>query len=94
MTDVRKRGSKRKADIDGDGPVRKKSKESPEVKDTKQDLLDTRRADLEAKYKQLDLLGAGGFGSVFAGYRKADNLPVSIIHTHTHRQTHGCVRNC
>uniref|UniRef100_A0A3Q0S033 non-specific serine/threonine protein kinase n=1 Tax=Amphilophus citrinellus TaxID=61819 RepID=A0A3Q0S033_AMPCI len=34
----------------------------------------------EEKYTVLDMLGRGGFGSVFAGRRKSDNLPVSITH--------------
>ena len=44
-------------------------------------------AEFQAKYDQQDLLGAGGCGSVFAGYRRADGLPVSV-HTHTHTHTH------
>lgn len=31
----------------------------------------------EAKYEELEMLGEGGFGSVYAGRRKTDNLPVS-----------------
>ncbi|XP_070762042.1 serine/threonine-protein kinase pim-2-like [Enoplosus armatus] len=38
------------------------------------------RANFEAKYLQLDKLGEGGFGSVYAGYRKTDYLPVAIKH--------------
>uniref|UniRef100_A0A671TP39 non-specific serine/threonine protein kinase n=1 Tax=Sparus aurata TaxID=8175 RepID=A0A671TP39_SPAAU len=34
--------------------------------------------EFQAKYQQQDLLGAGGCGSVFAGYRRADQLPVAI----------------
>ncbi|KAF3835570.1 hypothetical protein F7725_028128 [Dissostichus mawsoni] len=32
-------------------------------------------ADFHAKYQEEDLLGTGGYGSVYAGYRKEDNLP-------------------
>ncbi|XP_041867087.1 serine/threonine-protein kinase pim-1-like [Melanotaenia boesemani] len=38
------------------------------------------RAEFEAKYTEENHLGSGGYGSVFAGYRKADNLPVAIKH--------------
>ncbi|XP_041804835.1 serine/threonine-protein kinase pim-1-like [Chelmon rostratus] len=38
------------------------------------------RADFEDKYRQLGPLGAGGFGSVFTGLRKSDNLLVAIKH--------------
>ena len=45
-------------------------------------------AALNAKYDEGELLGEGGFGSVFAGHRKADNLPVGFTHTHTHTHAH------
>jgi hypothetical protein len=35
-------------------------------------------ADFEALYKELERLGQGGFGSVFAGYRREDRLPVRV----------------
>ncbi|CAJ1057064.1 serine/threonine-protein kinase pim-1-like [Xyrichtys novacula] len=38
------------------------------------------RAALQAKYTERDLLGKGGYGSVYAGYRNEDNLPVAIKH--------------
>uniref|UniRef100_UPI0037E8413E serine/threonine-protein kinase pim-1-like n=1 Tax=Semicossyphus pulcher TaxID=241346 RepID=UPI0037E8413E len=38
------------------------------------------RREFEAKYKQLSQLGEGGYGSVYAGVRRADNLPVAIKH--------------
>ena len=35
-------------------------------------------ADFEALYEELERLGQGGFGSVFAGYRREDRLPVRV----------------
>ncbi|CAK6970694.1 serine/threonine-protein kinase pim-1-like [Scomber scombrus] len=40
----------------------------------------------EDKYKQEKQLGEGGCGSVFAGYRKADHLPVAIKHVPKDKQ--------
>ncbi|GLD46413.1 serine/threonine-protein kinase PSK1-like protein [Lates japonicus] len=34
------------------------------------------KADFEARYEELELLGEGGFGSVFAGFRISDELPM------------------
>lgn len=53
-----------------------------------------RVADFEAKYLEFDILGEGGFGSVYAGNRKKDNLPVSNAYsfTHTHTVTLPCTR--
>ncbi|XP_061842896.1 serine/threonine-protein kinase pim-2-like isoform X2 [Nerophis lumbriciformis] len=36
--------------------------------------------EFDAKYQQLEELGKGGFGFVFAGHRKSDSLPVAIKH--------------
>uniref|UniRef100_A0A8C5C453 Serine/threonine-protein kinase n=1 Tax=Gadus morhua TaxID=8049 RepID=A0A8C5C453_GADMO len=35
-------------------------------------------ADFEALYEELEQLGQGGFGRVFAGYRREDRLPVRV----------------
>ncbi|KAJ4935835.1 hypothetical protein JOQ06_017362 [Pogonophryne albipinna] len=43
-------------------------------------FVNTIRANFEAKYEQLGLLGAGGFGSVYAGNRRTDNFQVAIKH--------------
>lgn len=37
-------------------------------------------AAFKAKYVQGALLGEGGFGSVFAGYRRRGKLPVRLTH--------------
>ncbi|XP_070773713.1 serine/threonine-protein kinase pim-2-like [Enoplosus armatus] len=39
---------------------------------------DSAGADFEAKYEELEALGEGGFGSVFAGFQMSDKLPVAI----------------
>ncbi|XP_053703121.1 serine/threonine-protein kinase pim-1-like isoform X2 [Synchiropus splendidus] len=45
-------------------------------------------AAFQEKYHEYDLLGEGGCGCVFAGFRRADNLPVAI--KHISRQNHIC----
>uniref|UniRef100_A0A8C2XQT0 non-specific serine/threonine protein kinase n=1 Tax=Cyclopterus lumpus TaxID=8103 RepID=A0A8C2XQT0_CYCLU len=59
--------AKRKAVAD-DGPVQKKNR-----------VLDP-SAVFKAKYRQQKKLGQGGFGCVYAGFRREDNLPVAIKH--------------
>nr|XP_061805320.1 aurora kinase B-like [Nerophis lumbriciformis] len=46
----------------------------------KQLLPSTVHDSLEHKYQQLEKIGEGGFGSVYAGYRKTDSFPVAIKH--------------
>ncbi|CAK6970684.1 serine/threonine-protein kinase pim-1-like [Scomber scombrus] len=84
-------GVKRKAD-DVEEPIRKR-KRSPDLmtinKETEEDLtssVEACRVLFEDKYTQEKQLGEGGCGSVFAGYRKADHLPVAIKHVPNDKQ--------
>ncbi|XP_027860630.1 serine/threonine-protein kinase pim-1-like [Xiphophorus couchianus] len=69
--DIRKQNLKRKADDFEEPPTKKKSKK---------EQVTSQRAKFQKKYTELHLLGEGGFGSVFAGYRQKDKLPVAIKH--------------
>ncbi|XP_034754028.1 serine/threonine-protein kinase pim-1-like [Etheostoma cragini] len=76
---VSKRGVKRKAVAAGEGPCSKRGKS--DLKEAKADLSVAALTErFKAKYMEQDQLGQGGCGSVFAGYRRADNLPVAIKH--------------
>ncbi|XP_062243295.1 serine/threonine-protein kinase pim-2-like [Platichthys flesus] len=70
----------RKRILSPDGrKVREKKKRVVEKK-TPDASGDNPRVEFEAKYSELDPLGAGGCGTVFAGFRKEDNVPVAIKH--------------
>ncbi|XP_069386668.1 serine/threonine-protein kinase pim-1-like [Paralichthys olivaceus] len=73
------RGRKRKDRNDEGKEEREKKMRAVEMK-TLDASGDDPNAELEAKYWVLGQLGAGGCGSVFAGYRKADLKPVAIKH--------------
>ncbi|XP_061582467.1 serine/arginine repetitive matrix protein 1-like [Cololabis saira] len=77
--DKGKKMAKRKADDEDaeETSGRKKKKNKPE---TQQDPTSSPRDEFQEKYEQQGLLGEGGCGSVFAGYRKSDNLQVAIKH--------------
>uniref|UniRef100_A0AAQ6ITP3 non-specific serine/threonine protein kinase n=1 Tax=Anabas testudineus TaxID=64144 RepID=A0AAQ6ITP3_ANATE len=82
VEDVFKRSGKRKSDPEGEGPSRK-TRRRTDLKDTKKETrvsVDALRAQFQAKYKEDKMLGKGGCGSVFAGCRQTDNLPVAIKH--------------
>ncbi|XP_037648505.1 serine/threonine-protein kinase Chk2-like isoform X11 [Sebastes umbrosus] len=80
--DESKRGGKRRGKRGG----KRKKKQRPDLTESEDGKLNTahnlpvrvQRAAFEDKYQQQEKLGEGGCGSVFAGYRKADNLPVAI----------------
>ncbi|KAM8836928.1 uncharacterized protein AB9W97_002366 [Spinachia spinachia] len=88
---VGKRGNKRKVTAAEGGPKTKRKRSLDNEEETKQrgwlsylPYFGRRKRDreseeeFEAKYEKLDYIAEGGFGSVFAGRRRADNLPVAI----------------
>uniref|UniRef100_A0A8C9YVZ4 non-specific serine/threonine protein kinase n=1 Tax=Sander lucioperca TaxID=283035 RepID=A0A8C9YVZ4_SANLU len=79
VSDVSKRDVKRKAVgvADGEGPSRNIKRKS-DLKEKLDLSIAALTAKFKAKYLEQDQLGVGGCGSVFAGYRRADNLPVAI----------------
>lgn len=77
----RLRGTKRKISEDDEYVSGKRQKVSElEQRDEEATFKQTSIEDFEARYHQLEQLGEGGQGSVYAGYRRADNFPVAIKH--------------
>ncbi|XP_056282707.1 serine/threonine-protein kinase pim-2-like [Pseudoliparis swirei] len=70
-------GLKRKFTEDGEIPQSKKHKR-----------LEPMPSIFKAKYQQVQKLGQGGYGCVFAGYRKVDNLPVAIKRIYVDTKLH------
>ncbi|KAM8836934.1 uncharacterized protein AB9W97_002373 [Spinachia spinachia] len=88
---VGKRGNKRKVTAAEGGPKTKRKRSLDNEEETKQrgwlsylPYFGRCKRDrgseeeFEGKYEQLDYIAKGAFGSVFAGRRTADNLPVAI----------------
>ncbi|XP_077947833.1 serine/threonine-protein kinase pim-1 [Gasterosteus aculeatus] len=75
---VGKRGTKRKVAAADGGPSSKR-KRRLDTED-RENQGKTQQEEFEAKYQQLGKLNEGGCGSVFAGHRRADKLPVAIKH--------------
>ncbi|CAG5869213.1 unnamed protein product, partial [Menidia menidia] len=72
---------KRKVTEDGEGPsnpAKKRKLFDHLLHEEMSSSVDS--AAFEAKYVEESPLGEGGCGSVFAGHRKADNMPVAIKH--------------
>ncbi|CAL8358196.1 unnamed protein product [Boreogadus saida] len=63
------------------GGVERSDHSSPRISSSCRTRLTTcSTADFDALYEELQQLGQGGFGSVFAGCRKEDRLPVAMKH--------------
>ncbi|XP_026003046.1 serine/threonine-protein kinase pim-2-like [Astatotilapia calliptera] len=91
-----KRSNKRKSTSDeSEGPSSKKSRTtSPEESPTQEpsETCDSprisgtdRKEDFLEKYQELEVLGHGGFATVFSGIRIKDSFPVAIKHVQQRR---------
>ena len=69
----------KKRKFTADREEERKKKGSDQLRETLEDSAN-QRVNLDGKYSELGLLGKGGCGSVFAGYRKEDHLQVAIKH--------------
>ncbi|XP_074480621.1 serine/threonine-protein kinase pim-1-like [Sebastes fasciatus] len=79
------KGKKRRPDLD-----LKETKDETKLCTAQKLPEDVHKAAFEAKYQQQKKLSEGGYGSVFAGYRKADHLPVAIKHVPSDNQ---CIKH-
>ncbi|XP_027884965.1 serine/threonine-protein kinase pim-2-like [Xiphophorus couchianus] len=82
--DLRKRNLK-KEDEDIEEPQFRNRRKNTRKKTKKTKEMDSQRAEFQEKYTELHLLGKGGYGSVFAGHREVDKLPVAIKHIPTEK---------
>ncbi|XP_019734797.1 serine/threonine-protein kinase pim-1-like [Hippocampus comes] len=88
VTVLKSQGTKRKTSTKPETLTRsqwlKATKMSMVQQAEKRLLTTTSQGSLDHKYQQLEKIGEGGFGSVYAGYRKADSFPVAIKHIPKH----------
>ncbi|XP_047248509.1 serine/threonine-protein kinase pim-1-like isoform X3 [Girardinichthys multiradiatus] len=77
---ISERNLKRKDEDLKEPPRRKKMKKM----EAEKERVDSQKAEFYKKYIELYKLGEGGFGSVYAGYREKDKLPVAIKHILKH----------
>ncbi|XP_078801345.1 uncharacterized protein LOC144991199 isoform X3 [Oryzias latipes] len=107
-TPVRKLKKKRQED-DDEGEIMKPKKLKTSLKDssscdakqiatsselTERDDLITDKDKFEAKYVEEYYFASGGYGSIFSGFRKSDNLPVAVKHIFKRKITNKKMVSC